>query len=1088
MNMSTVARTFILILGYLMMFPIVAGAGWETGKAHWPRLIYESSDLPRIQARVRSAQEPYRTLWERIQGRGRNEPRHGTNDWGVECENGNIAKDAAFVYAMTGDTANAQRAWNALLKMKCDAKWWDSKDVNASIRMAQSLTAHCQAYDILRGAGYCPSTSHGKVRENLANLADDLYAIGKNSIYWLKTNYQLKITSAVGIAAITLNTASRADEWINWAMTKFWQVFQHLTTPEGGYAEGPSYLLYSAVNYLPFMRAYNLFMDGKGGYYKGGGGPYWIPNFLSDNRVKAVHDWGVAIRMPNGTRPGFDDSYYIPFVGGLLASSTDTSGHDTDHVPGTSTDHYAWDWYSYETLPQTSRQHFFSDYNVDLSVDVLCAFDADGRRMPPGWKPTRILPDAGTAVFRDHWGKGATYMLLLGENGDMIATTTDPLGSPQESHEHPDNTGIVIYARGDLLALDSGYANWDERGRTKNPKNHSIVTIEGDLSFYGFTYSDGFIDYSFDTDYMDFGEIKTYIKTGYNKGGWLHHSYVDYRRSVLFPNHRYFVVIDALNPVQWGISRRYHDYHWRLHGNGLVGKDPASLEGSYTHLDGQGGVWTREHGKLLAFVTTDRGSPEISHEPDFHALTWKRTSDPFQSHEVLLARKEIESNNSSYDVRFLSILYPTGASSPLPTLSPLSIHGAAAVKVEESQEEGGMVGIAMTKEGWNDVTIPSRDTGVSQIETNARVLFTQVDPLSQRVNQVFAKNASYVNYDGNALFSAGDWIYHLGLGFGQSRISGYLIFTDRAKPSLDIYTGWERSLVRGPTVSRWESLGGGVIRIWLSDQGEFAIYNEDVMPAVENPGFSEALNYWEPYGDGGNYTSALDGGDLCAAIERDGATGEYLGLVQRKIPCHPNTTYRLTLWVKTDTSSGSVAAGLGNWGSPNTHEDFGWTGGQTDWTQISGTWTSGQGENSLDIVLYGTKDFSGRGYFDELVLEKVGPVPLEVSIRGPSHLGYKELGTYAADVFRGSGDYRYQWYKKMEGSDHWYPLGTGQAQGQSMLNRGFTLKVDVRDALTGAEGSATKHVEYGGDEEVRRVKEISPVHVSNTVQGAGGNL
>lgn len=188
MKRSTMARTFILVLVYLMVFPVVAGAGWETEKTHWPRLIYEASDLPRIRARVHSGQEPYRTLWERIQGRAKNEPRHGTNDWSVEYENGNIAKDAAFVYAMTGDMAYAQRAWNALLKMKCDAKWWDSKDVNESIRMAQSLTAHCQGYDMLRGAGYCPSATHGKARENLAKLADDPYAIGKNSIYWLKTD------------------------------------------------------------------------------------------------------------------------------------------------------------------------------------------------------------------------------------------------------------------------------------------------------------------------------------------------------------------------------------------------------------------------------------------------------------------------------------------------------------------------------------------------------------------------------------------------------------------------------------------------------------------------------------------------------------------------------------------------------------------------------------------------------------------------------------------------------------------------------------------------------------------------------------
>ena len=46
----------------------------------------------------------------------------------------------------------------------------------------------------------------------------------------------------------------------------------------------------------------------------------------------------------------------------------------------------------------------------------------------------------------------------------------------------------------------------------------------------------------------------------------------------------------------------------------------------------------------------------------------------------------------------------------------------------------------------------------------------------------------------------------------------------------------------------------------------------------------------------------------------------------------------------------------------------------------------------MDIVLFGSTHFSGKAYFDGLVLEKVVPVPLEVAIRGPASLGYKELG------------------------------------------------------------------------------------------------
>jgi hypothetical protein len=146
-----------------------------------------------------------------------------------------------------------------------------------------------------------------------------------------------------------------------------------------------------------------------------------------------------------------------------------------------------------------------------------------------------------------------------------------------------------------------------------------------------------------------------------------------------------------------------------------------------------------------------------------------------------------------------------------------------------------------------------------------------------------------------------------------------------------------------------------------------------------------------------------------------------------------NGDYHLALWLKTESDSGHAAAALGNWGSSNTPKDFGFTGGTTDRREIGGTWTSKWDETSFDMVLYGSTDFSGSAYFDDLRLEKVGVIPLEVIILGPSSLAFKKTGTYTAEVASGSGDYRYQWYKKMDGKDSWTPLSTQQAQAVSMI-------------------------------------------------------
>jgi PKD repeat protein len=248
---------------------------------------------------------------------------------------------------------------------------------------------------------------------------------------------------------------------------------------------------------------------------------------------------------------------------------------------------------------------------------------------------------------------------------------------------------------------------------------------------------------------------------------------------------------------------------------------------------------------------------------------------------------------------------------------------------------------------------------------------------------------------------------------------------------------------------------------------------EEVKP--KNGGFEKGLKHWESYGDGTTYETVSGGveGVDCASFSRDGATGRYFGLVQRDIPCEPHTTYRLTLWISTDSDSGHAAAGLGNWGSPNTHKDFGWSGGYTDWTQISATWTSRWDETSMDIVLYGSTQFSGRAYFDELVLEKVGPAPLGVAIHNPWSLGYKERGDYIAEVAQGSGEYRYEWARKEDGSTAWYLLGGREhIQRCMMFDSGFSLRVNVTDIITGAQGTATRYIEYEGDGRYKRIKEL----------------
>jgi hypothetical protein len=150
------------------------------------------------------------------------------------------------------------------------------------------------------------------------------------------------------------------------------------------------------------------------------------------------------------------------------------------------------------------------------------------------------------------------------------------------------------------------------------------------------------------------------------------------------------------------------------------------------------------------------------------------------------------------------------------------------------------------------------------------------------------------------------------------------------------------------------------------------------MKRLENPGFENTLDSWNAYGDGVVGPTAHDtqSGNYSAYIKRGAATGNYFGIHQGEIDIEPNTEYQLSLWVKTNAASGSVAAALGVWSSDparNHHTDFGLIGGTTDWVRISGRWRSRPDETRPQVVLFGRPDFSGEASFDGLVLQKVIP-------------------------------------------------------------------------------------------------------------------
>jgi hypothetical protein len=82
-------------------------------------------------------------------------------------------------------------------------------------------------------------------------------------------------------------------------------------------------------------------------------------------------------------------------------------------------------------------------------------------------------------------------------------------------------------------------------------------------------------------------------------------------------------------------------------------------------------------------------------------------------------------------------------------------------------------------------------------------------------------------------------------------------------------------------------------------------------------------------------------------------------------------------------------------------------------------------------------------------------------ISGPSDLGWKQIGTWTANVSGSAGPFTYQWYKSFNGGSTWQTLGTSSIQTITMLDQSFLLRCDVHCSLTGQNASSTYYVEYG---------------------------
>ena len=610
----------------LLLLPLSAPAQTLSAEVH-PGLLFSAEEIPQLKERIQ--REPYASWWQTVLTRAQSVPTTFTE----ERTKVRYAKALAFAWLMTDDSAFATRALAVMQQVEFPPR---GGDLGEPHNEGEVVAQYAVAYDILHSyAAANDPQALEEIRTILAEEADRLWegiviaeidlGLVKLTIRLHETphidNWHIRAYGGLGLAAMALSDhpggKATPQQWADRAfeLVKGGLDFQ-IEEVDGGYAEGPFYSRYAADVYLPYMFALR---DRTG------------LDLFSDPRVEKMHDWSLNLRLPNGRRPNIDDGHLDDFYGHYLAAVYPDGGV------------HRWDWENNENGLYVRQ---FSE------MDAIALYDDSVLATEPEHGPSVFMPGAGDAVFRSDWSAQATYMLLRGENGVARAQGF--------SHEHADETSFVLYAGGEMLAVDAGYINFANHDKVNEGRNHNVVLVDGQgpprFTALGQTIgggNDAFIRDSFTSAVGDYAEVDASYQG------------VDFKRRVFFADRSYFLIADEIT------SDEEHDYEWRLHGNG--GGDSG---GTYAR-EGNLARWTRAGAELVAYLPEAPGLVAVDSDT-IHSFDFLEE----QTHTVLRMQQR------GANARYLAVLYPRGTGAEEPVFITLPTEGGegALVALAEAQD------------------------------------------------------------------------------------------------------------------------------------------------------------------------------------------------------------------------------------------------------------------------------------------------------------------------------------------------------------------------------------------------------------------
>jgi hypothetical protein len=445
-------------------------------------------------------------------------------------------------------------------------------------------------------------------------------------------NHLSKPAWALGTLALTLSAEPSAKVWLARALKASNQNTKYFYSADGIYREGPHYLMFAAVNFIPFLYHYHN-VSGVDGF------PQFQPVF------EAV----VATRNGKGWLPNIYDAYIKPFPTHMVAKpylSRSTWLNPASRLGNV----LQWNFLNtdFDVFRKAAAVWGYgytgATLTFTLEADEFLTYDPTIKPVAPSVSPTLFL-SGGQSVFRNQWSFNDPNTRYLLFQGVAIA----------DNHFHYDHLSFVIQAEDQMMASDAGYSRKDYGEAIRKswyitPAAHNVVTADGMAP-------------------VDAGDNMTPVSRDALNTGFFafqekeapYPNHAVQKRAIAFPGEDYFVVIDQLSSTQ------PTGYTLYLHGGrGEMAGDGIRRVWSYTNdLYGPAA-------KMAAWVLSE------------HAALFDKQGEVTYIKGDYAEFGYVSASLRASNTTFMQIIIPLPAGAALPRVSDLSTSSVIAATVEKN--------------------------------------------------------------------------------------------------------------------------------------------------------------------------------------------------------------------------------------------------------------------------------------------------------------------------------------------------------------------------------------------------------------------